>query len=78
MNQAAEESLDVARARVSKMAEWADMFYTAPMSKKRMILAEIIDRIVISSGYKINILFKITAQQFMNPDADAEGDQKVS
>ncbi len=78
MNQAAEESLNAARARVSKMAEWADMFYTAPMSKKRMILAEIIDRIEISSGYKINIVFKITAQQFMNPDADAEGDQKVS
>ena len=43
-----------------------------------MILAEIIDRIEVGAGYKINIEFKLTAWQFLEPDADAAGDQKVS
>ena len=43
-----------------------------------MILAEIIDRIEVGVGYKINIKFKITARQFLEPDADAAEDQKVS
>ena len=51
---------------------------TAPLSQKRMILAEIIDRIEVGAGYKINIEFKLTARQFLEPDADAAGDQKVS
>jgi len=43
-----------------------------------LILAEIIDRIEVGAGYKINIEFKLTARQFLEPDADAVGDQKVS
>ena len=42
-----------------------------------MILAEIIDRIEVGAGYKINIEFKITARQFLEPDVDAAGDQKL-
>lgn len=61
-----------------KVGEWANIFATVPMSQKRMILAEIIDRVEIGAGYKINIEFKLTARQFLEPDANAAGDQKVS
>ena len=78
VNQAEEETLAEKRALARKVGEWANIFATAPMSQKRMILAEIIDRVEIGAGYKINIEFKITARQFLEPDADAAGDQKVS
>lgn len=78
VNQAEEESLNNARIRVQKMADWADIFQHAPMSQKRMILAEIIDRIEIGKGYKINIKFKMTVSQFIDPDGNAAKDQKVS
>ena len=78
VNQAEEETLEAKRLQAMKVAEWADIFYTAPMSQKRIILAELIDRIEVGRGYKLNTVFKITAQQFVNPDADAAGDQKVS
>ena len=51
---------------------------TAPMSQKRMILAEIIDRVEVRRGYQVTIKFKLTARQFLEPDADAAGDQKAS
>ena len=78
VNQAEEETLAEKRALARKVGEWADIFATAPLSQKRMILAEIIDRIEVGAGYKINIEFKLTARQFLEPDADAAGDQKVS
>ena len=78
VNQAEEEMLEVKRLQARKMAEWADIFATAPLSQKRMILAGIIDRIEVGAGYKINIEFKLTARQFLELDANAAGDQKVS
>lgn len=78
VNQAEEETLAEKRALARKVGEWADIFASAPLSQKRMILAEIIDRIEVGAGYKINIEFKLTARQFLEPDADAAGNQKVS
>jgi hypothetical protein len=43
-----------------------------------MILAEIIDRVEVRRGYQVTIKFKLTARQFLEPDADAAGDQKAS
>lgn len=78
VNQAEEESLENKRLQAKKVAEWAGIFAAAPMSQKRMILSEIVDRIEIGKGYKINIVFKLTAQQFIDPDGDAARDQEVS
>ena len=78
VNQAEEESLENKRLQAKKVAEWAGIFAAAPMSQKRMILSEIVDRIEVGKGYKINIVFKLTAQQFIDPDGDAAKDQKVS
>ena len=78
VNQAEEETLEAKRLQAMKVAEWADIFYTAPMSQKRMILAELIDRIEVGRRYKLNIVFKITARQFLESDVDAGKDQKAS
>ena len=60
------------------MAEWGQLFEDAPEAQKRMILAEIIDKIEVRRGYQVTIKFKLTAQQFLEPDAVDAGDQKAS
>lgn len=57
---------------------WGQLFEDAPLSQKQMILAEIIDRVEVRRGYQVTIKFKLTARQFLEPDADAAGDQKAS
>ena len=78
VNQAEEEMLEAKRLQARKMAEWGQLFEDAPLSQKQMILAEIIDRVEVRRGYQVTIKFKLTARQFLEPDADAAGDQKAS
>lgn len=78
VNQAEEETLEAKRLQVKKLAEWGQLFEDAPEAQKRMILAEIIDRIEVRRGYRVTIKFKLTARQFLEPDAQAAGNQKAS
>lgn len=78
VNQAEEETLEAKRLQARKMAEWGQLFEDAPEAQKRMILAEIIDRIEVWRGYQVTIRFKLTARQFLEPDALDAGDQKAS
>jgi hypothetical protein len=78
VNQAEEEMLEAKRLQAKKLAEWGQLFEDAPLSQKQMILAEIIDRVEVRRGYQVTIKFKLTARQFLEPDADAAGDQKAS
>lgn len=78
VNQAEEEMLEAKRLQARKMAEWGQLFEDAPLSQKQMILAEIIDRVEVRRGYQVTIKFKLTARQFLEPDADAAGDKKAS
>ena len=78
VNQAEEETLEAKRLQAKKLAEWGQLFEDAPEAQKRMILAEIIDRIEVRRGYRVTIKFKLTARQFLESDAEATGDQKAS
>ena len=44
---------------------WAETFADANLETKRMILARLIDRVEVARGYKLNIVFRLTYQQFM-------------
>jgi len=44
---------------------WAETFADASFETQRMILASLIDRVEVNRGYKINIVFHLTYQQFM-------------
>ena len=68
-NQSAEEMLTVKRLQFKKNLEWAEVFDTTPMESQRMILSNIIDRVTVGRGYKINVQLKLTARQFLEPNA---------
>lgn len=78
VNQAEEETLEAKRLQAKKMAEWGRLFEDAPEAQKRMILAEIIDRIEVRRGYQVTIRFKLTARQFLEPDAEEAGERNAS
>ena len=61
-----------------KMAEWGQLFEDAPEAQKRMILAEIIDRIEVRRGYQVTIRFKLTARQFLEPDEASSRKQNIA
>lgn len=71
-NQAEEERLSAKRLEIQKALEWAELFDQASREAKQMILQNIIERVTVGRGYAINIQFKITSQQFLEPDAQTE------
>ena len=78
VNQVEEEALEVKRLQAQKLAEWGQLFDSAPLAQKQMILAEIIDRIEVGRGYRVRVKLKLTARQFIEPDAGGKQDQKAS
>ena len=68
VNQAEEERLMDKRDQFNQTLKWADMFDAAPRETKHMILASLIDRVEVGSRYRIEIKFKLTARQFLDPD----------
>lgn len=65
-NQAEEETLALKRLQIRKTLEWAEMFDSAPLETKQMILAELIERVDVARGYEIRIKIKLTARQFLD------------
>lgn len=54
---------------IQKTLEWADIFDQASRETKQMILASLIKRVKVGRGYKINVQLKLSARQFLEPDA---------
>lgn len=48
---------------------WADTFEDATTEMKRMIIAQLVDRVVLSRGYKVQVELSLTAKQFFGMDA---------
>lgn len=49
----------------NQMVEWYDVYASATMETKKMIAAQLIERIEVFSGYKFKIHLSLTAKQFM-------------
>ncbi|MDD3335975.1 MAG: SH3 domain-containing protein [Eubacteriales bacterium] len=68
-NQAEEESLTAKRLQITKTLEWAKLFDNASTEAKQMIIANIVEHVTVNRGYKIDVKLKLTARQFLEPDA---------
>ncbi len=69
-NQAEEDLLTTKRFQLKQRLDWSEVFDTAPLENKRMILSNIIERVTVGRGYKINVQLKLTARQFLEPDRE--------
>ena len=57
------------KKQVNELLSWADCFDKANNATKHMIMARLIERVEISSGYKVHIKFRISMAQFQGATA---------
>ena len=63
-----DEKFKAKQEQLQRTKEWAQILDIATPPRKQMILAEIIDRVEVRRGYEITVKFKLTAQQFLDPN----------
>lgn len=63
--EAEQETAKETKAEVDELLSWADCYEAADISTKHVIVARLIERIDISSGYKVHIKFRISLKQFL-------------
>ena len=71
-NKAEEETLAAKRLQIKKTLELTELFDSAQREVKQMIILNIIDRVTVRRGYKIDVKLKLIAQQFLEPDMPEE------
>ena len=54
---------------VKMIRTWAETFETASLETKRTIIAALIDRILVSDDYSLDIHFRVTAAQYLGKAA---------
>ena len=63
--EAEQETARETKAEVDQLLSWADCYEAADISTKHVIVARLIERIDITSGYKVHIKFRISMKQFL-------------
>lgn len=53
-----------ANANISELLSWGACYDTANTETRHMVLSRLIDRVEVSSGYKVQIHFKVAYEQF--------------
>ena len=60
-----EELMAVLETQYEKLVSWADMYDTANIATRKMIVNQLIRRVDVGRGYQLNVEFTIDYQQFM-------------
>lgn len=59
-----QEMLASLKARYDDIISWAEMYDTASLETKKMIVNSLIARVEVSRGYKVHVEFNVDFQQF--------------
>lgn len=57
-------SMESIKPLYDNFKNWADEFDDSTVEQKKMIIAQLVDRIEVGRDYKVSILFNMTYQQF--------------
>ena len=60
-----EENLKQLEIQYQHISDWANEFDEADVDTKKMILARLIERVEVGKGYKINIKFLVSLDDFI-------------
>ena len=60
-----QENAKATRAQVDELLSWVECFEKADIGTKHLIVSRLIERVDISTGYKVHIKFKISLKQFL-------------
>ena len=65
----AKANLTVAMAKANQqyhqVLDWSELYDKSTTEAKKMILAQLIDRVTIKKGYQVDIAFSVSYEQFM-------------
>ena len=63
------ESAKETKAQIDELLSWADCYKRSDRDVRHMIISRLIERVEISKGYKMNIKFRISLNQFLGQEA---------
>ena len=66
--QAEQENAKATKAQVDELLSWAQCFDKADIGTKHLIVSRLIERVDVSTGYKVHIKFKISLEQFLGQE----------
>lgn len=62
------ENAKATKAQVEELLSWAQCFDKADIATKHLIVARLVERVDVSTGYKVHIKFRISLKQFLGEE----------
>ena len=66
--QAKKENAKETKAQIDELLSWAECFEKADIGTKHLIVARLVERVDVSTGYKVHIKFRISLKQFLGQE----------
>lgn len=63
--EAEKENAKEAKSQIDELISWAECYDKADVGAKHLIVARLVERVDVSSGYKVHIKFRISLKQFL-------------
>ena len=66
--EAGKENAAATKAQSDELLSWAECCEAADLGTKHLIVARLIERVDVSTGYKVHIKFRISLKQFLGQE----------
>ena len=66
--EAEKENAKATKTQIDELLSWAECFEKADIGTKHLIVSRLIERVDVSTGYKVHIKFKISLKQFLGQE----------
>ena len=66
--EAEKENAKEAKSQIDELLSWAECYDKADIGAKHLIVARLVERVDVSSGYKVHIKFRISLKQFLGQE----------
>ena len=65
---AEKENAKEAKSQIDELLSWAECYDKADIGAKHLIVARLVERVDVSTGYKVHIKFRISLKQFLGQE----------
>lgn len=65
---AEKENAKEAKSQIDELLSWAECYDKADIGTKHLIVARLVERVAVSTGYKVHIKFRISLKQFLGQE----------
>ena len=66
--EAEKENAKETKAQIDELLSWAECFDKADIGTKHLIVARLVERVEVNTGYKVFIKFRISLKQFLGQE----------